>query len=208
MKPTSQTTIAVFLLLLASAWAGSSSFSNANTNTNTRKLQQEPEVTERVFFDVTIDGQDVGRIVIGLFGNVVPLTVANFATICKEGIQGMSYNNTLFHRTIQGFMIQGGDIIKGDGTGSISIYGEYFDDENFDISHTGPGFLSMANAGPNTNGCQFFITTVPTPWLDGKHTVFGKVLEGYDVVTKVETNPTDSNDKPILPARVKVCGAN
>jgi len=170
--------------------------------------QPDPEeVTEKIYFNMTIDGEHVGRIVFGLFGNTVPLTVANFATICKQGIQGMSYNQTIFHRVIRLFMIQGGDIVNGDGTGSISIYGPRFPDENFIVSHSGPGYLSMANAGPNTNGCQFFITVSPTPWLNGAHVVFGKVIEGYEVVTAVENNPTAPGDRPIKPVVIQECGA-
>jgi len=167
----------------------------------------DAKITEKVYFDITIGGNDVGRVVIGLFGDVVPRTVLNFATICTEGIDGKSYASSIFHRVINRFMIQGGDIVNGDGTGSTSIYGPRFDDENFDIKHSGPGYLSMANAGPNTNGCQFFITTVPTSWLDGAHVVFGKVLEGYQFVSVVETSPTDNQDRPISRTEIKACGS-
>lgn len=120
----------------------------------------------------------MGRIVLGLFGDNSPKTVRSFKEICLKGIDGLSYNGTRFHRVIRKFMIQGGDILNGDGTGSTSIYGDYFEDENLTINHTAPGFLGMANQGPDTNGCQFYITTIATPWLDGKHTVFGKVVKG------------------------------
>ncbi|XP_014611309.1 PREDICTED: peptidyl-prolyl cis-trans isomerase, rhodopsin-specific isozyme-like isoform X2 [Polistes canadensis] len=149
-------------------------------------------VTDEVYFDIMIDDHPAGRIVIGLFGDVAPKTVKNFLTIATTGINGKTY--------------AGGDIENGDGTGSISIYGQYFDDENFDLPHAGPFFVSMSNAGENTNGCQFFITTVATPWLDGKHTVFGKVIEGQSVVFKIEQTKTDVNDRPIKPVIISESG--
>ncbi|GBM72176.1 Peptidyl-prolyl cis-trans isomerase B [Araneus ventricosus] len=156
------------------------------------------DVTQKVYFDVSSGGKPLGTIVIGLFGKVVPKTVSNFATFAGEGYKGMKFEGTKFHRVIKDFMIQGGDIVAQDGTGSISINGDkYFDDENFILKHTGPGILSMANAGKNTNGCQFFITTVATPWLDGHHVVFGKVLQGMDVVNTIENVKTTPEDKPV-----------
>ncbi|KAJ3123942.1 hypothetical protein HK098_001531 [Nowakowskiella sp. JEL0407] len=163
-----------------------------------------------VFFDITIGGQPAGRLKMELFADVVPKTAENFRQLCtgeylKNGIP-QGYKNTHFHRIIKDFMIQSGDFLNNDGTGTFSIYGETFADENFTLKHSGPGLLSMANQGPNTNGCQFFLTCAKCEWLDGKHVVFGRLVDGLLTLRKIENVPTGPNNRPKVPVLIAECG--
>ncbi|KAH7093753.1 peptidyl-prolyl cis-trans isomerase D [Paraphoma chrysanthemicola] len=166
----------------------------------------------RCFFDIAIGGVKAGRIAFELYNDIVPKTAENFRALCTgekgAGTSGkpLHYKGSGFHRVIKGFMIQGGDFTMGNGTGGESIYGEKFEDENFERLHEKPFLLSMANAGPGTNGSQFFITTVPTPHLDKKHVVYGEVINGKSIVRQIENLKTQSGDKPLQDATIIDCG--
>ncbi|KAI9815652.1 MAG: Peptidyl-prolyl cis-trans isomerase H [Phylliscum demangeonii] len=171
----------------------------------------DPNANPIVFFDMTLGGEPLGRIKMQLRSDVVPKTAENFRQLCTgetKNSQGrpQGYKGSKFHRVIKDFMIQGGDFLHGDGTGTACIYGtRAFDDENFLLKHDGPGLLSMANSGPATNGCQFFITLVPTPFLNDKHVVFGHVVDGLDVVHKIGATRT-TREKPNQDVVVAQCG--
>ncbi|GJN67874.1 peptidyl-prolyl cis-trans isomerase [Purpureocillium lilacinum] len=174
--------------------------------------ETDTKARPRVFFDISIGGKPAGRVTMELYSDLVPKTVENFRALCtgEKGLgksgKPLHYKGSIFHRVIKQFMIQGGDFTAGDGTGGESIYGAKFEDEAFPLKHEKPFLLSMANAGPNTNGSQFFITTVPTPHLDGKHVVFGEVLNGKSVVRQIENLQTLSGDKPTKDAVIADCG--
>jgi len=190
---------------------GGSTEEGTSFSQNDVPVPPSAEITSRAYFDVTINGKDAGRIVLGLHGNVVPKTVQNFEKLCQGTSvspmtgERLAYQGSTFHRIIPNFMIQGGDFTHHNGTGGTSIYGPKFSDENFTLKHTGPGILSMANAGPNTNGSQFFICTAKTPHLDGRHVVFGVVEDGWEVVKKIESFGSRSGS-PAARITIQRCG--
>jgi len=179
--------------------------------------QPTPQATastgDQCFFDLTIGGSPAGRVTFNLYDDVTPKTCANFRSLCKGDSsrraktgEKLHFKGSGFHRVIKDFMLQGGDFTAHNGTGGESIYGETFRDENFIKKHTKPGLLSMANAGPNTNGSQFFVTTVPCKWLNGKHVVFGEVCDGMDIVRRIEKMRVDGDDGPREEVKIANCG--
>ena len=201
--------IAAMNALDAAAKSASQLFSYAENSNTADDSYHNP----RVFLDLQIGGRRAGRLVIELFADVVPKTAENFRCLCtgecglglKTG-KGLNYRNSIFHRVIKGFMMQGGDFQNLNGTGGESIYGGKFEDENFTLLHNGAGVLSMANAGKNTNGSQFFLTFRKTEHLDGKHVVFGRVVEGMELVHEVEQVETGDQDRPLDPIIIAKCG--
>ena len=183
---------------------------NVHENFIEEKKQENIDISKgNPYFVISIDGKEEGKLKFELFDDDVPKTCANFRYLCAKGLDDKKepcYKNSIFHRVIKDFMIQGGDFTNFDGTGGMSMYGNKFNDENFNLKHNQPGLLSMANSGPNTNGSQFFITLKETPHLDDKHVVFGILLEGFDILKKIENLETNEEDKPIQEVKIINCG--
>ena len=178
-----------------------------------KKVDGLPEFKQenpQVFFDLEVGTETepkTGRVVFELFPEQVPKTAENFRALCTgEKGEGLHYRGNIFHRIIKDFMMQGGDITNQNGTGGKSIYGHKFNDEGVWLQHVTPGLLSMANSGPNTNGSQFFITYKATPWLDNKHTVFGRVIKGFEICRTAEQCKTGGSDLPVYPIKIADCG--
>jgi cyclophilin family peptidyl-prolyl cis-trans isomerase len=172
-----------------------------------KEIKREPKKINKnlVFMEIGIDREIIGKIIIKLYEEHVPYTCKNFKTLCMNR-ENLAYRGSPFHRIIKDFMIQGGDFTRGDGTGGVSIYGERFQDENFIFKHNRPYLLSMANSGPDTNGSQFFITTVETPHLDNKHVIFGEVINGFEIIDYLNNIKTDENDRPLQNIFINDCG--
>lgn len=205
----------VIIILIAIYFIYNYYFKSKPLLTNTVQEQFE-NVEEKIditkgnpFFIISIDGEEVGKLKFELFDDDVPKTCANFRYLCAKGLgdkKEACYKNSIFHRVIKNFMIQGGDFTNFNGTGGKSMYGDKFDDENFNLEHNQPGLLSMANSGPNTNGSQFFITLKETPHLDDKHVVFGILLGGFDILKKIENLDTNDEDIPLSEVKIVDCG--
>lgn len=179
----------------------------ANVRAGSAEVPEDPPITDKVFFDIVEDDKPIGTITIGLFGTVVPKTVKNFRDLAASNDPSFGYVDSIFHRIIPQFMLQGGDFETGQGFGGKSIYGGKFADENFTLKHDKKYRLSMANAGRDTNGSQFFITTALTSWLDGRHVVFGQVLDGFDVVDYMENVKTSRGDRPVKTLKIAKASA-
>ena len=182
---------------------------NNESNNEEETINKINDIKLKPYFDISINNNEVGRVKFELFDDEVPKTCKNFRYLCALGFKDNgdpAYKNCIIHRVIKDFMIQTGDITNNNGTGGFSIYGDKFDDENFNLKHNQKGLLSMANSGPNTNNSQFFITTNKTEWLDNKHVVFGIVLSGYDIIEQIQNVEKDENDKPIYEVKIINCG--